>query len=88
MTALELIEKFKALSPEDQQKVRAFIDSPEFAEIRARAEERREHPDMKAIATQIMKEHDGLFRRLAEYERLHPPGPLPSKDGSAGTPIS
>jgi hypothetical protein len=65
MSAAEIIEQIKALSPEDQREVsrfvRAHVDAPAASSAEAAASE-----PIDSIADRIFDRYEPLFRKLAE----------------------
>ena len=64
MSAAEIIEQIKRLPPEEKQAVREFIRSEEGgADGVVQYVERK---DLERTAKEIFKEHEQLFRKLAQ----------------------
>jgi len=57
MSATEVIEEIKQLSPEEQRKVAAYIHQLESGEV---------SEEFKRIADEVFTTNDELFRKLAQ----------------------
>lgn len=65
MSAAEIIELIKKLSPEERAQVVAFFKTePARREVKYISDE-----GFEAAAKEVFEDHKELFRRLAEYER-------------------
>ena len=65
MTAAEIIEQIKALSPEEQREISRFV-LEHFGTGQKRSGPLPTREPIKAIAKRIFERHDELFKKLAE----------------------
>ena len=65
MSAAEIIEQIKRLPPEEKQVVREYIRSEERG-VAGEGVEYVDRKDLERTAKEIFKEHEQLFRKLAQ----------------------
>lgn len=65
MSAAEIIEQIKRLPPEEKQVVREFIHSEERGAI-GEDVQYIARKDLERTAKEILKDHEQLFRKLAQ----------------------